>query len=73
MYIIQAQNDISSLMDNFSTSTALIVYVNHYLQHLQSELPSDSDDIVTSDQHNPIILLEPSDDLHNLSYAGLES
>ncbi len=34
MYIIQTQTNISSLMNNFSTSTTLIAYINQYFQHL---------------------------------------
>jgi hypothetical protein len=35
------------------------------------ELSNNEDDIFNLDLHGSIILLEPSDDLHNLSYAGL--
>ncbi|MDH6429050.1 MULTISPECIES: hypothetical protein [unclassified Paenibacillus] len=73
MYLIQTKNDISFLTDRFSNSKTLIVYISQYFQHLQSELCNDKDDTFTINQHNPIIVLEPGDDLHNLSYAGLHN
>lgn len=70
MRIIQIQQDITSLCSADLYHT-LLPNIQAHFDHVHSTHSIEEDFLFTLDHHGPIILLEPGDNLHDLSFIGL--
>lgn len=70
MKIIQTQQDIDSLY-SANLFPALLPHIQQQFNHLYMTLNRENDTFFSLDHHGAIIILEPSDNLYDLSFVGL--
>lgn len=70
MKIIQTQQDLNTLCST-DTFPTLLPQIQAHFDHLHSTRVDEGDTLFTLDRLGPIILLEPGDNLHDLSFVGL--
>lgn len=70
MKIIRTQQDITTLRST-ETFPTLLPHIQACFDHIHSTHNTDGDTISSLDHHGPIILLEPGDNLYDLSFIDL--